>query len=60
MVPRHWFLSTVIYSSIYIVIYENKLFFFQIVDLCIRMYLHYIYLHYLLLSTPGLGIEVEG
>jgi len=35
---------------VYVDNYENKVFYFQIVDLCIRMYLHYIYLQYLFLN----------
>jgi len=57
MALRHYFLSNVIYCSVnnYFrsapsslpkhVIYEDKILYLQIVDLCIRIYLHYFYLH---------------
>jgi len=57
MALHHYFLSNVIYCRFIIffsirlpphcvdVIYENKVFYFQIVDLYIGMYLHYIYLN---------------
>jgi len=57
MALRHYFLSNVIYCSVYNffrfatsklrkrVIYENKVLHFKIVNLCFRMYLQYFYLH---------------
>jgi len=61
MAHRQYFLSTVTYCNVYnfppppphwvdAVIYGNKISYFHIVDLCIRMYLHYFYLEYLFLN----------